>query len=187
MNELRPGIAGVTALAATDLVDGILIRLAVTQARQPAFQRLSTPSAEIARQVVSPGTLALLRHLAGGVMVRPPDRVICRSGTQYLERWYLRRGPDSEESDCAMFLHRILAADEPPAHDHPWTSCSILVDGVLAEQFVSLAGVDLLVAEAGDRIVRTAECMHLLAPIGGPAITICATGARFRQWGFARP
>lgn len=181
---LRPGLPGVTALAA-DLagLDERLIQLAHTQSAWEA------DGAQLTRQAVSPDTLAALRHLATGVMVRPPDRVIRRDGTPYLERWYLRRGPDGEKSDCAMFVHRILQADEPPAHDHPWTSCSLLLAGVLVEQFTdeeSAFELRLLVAEPGDVILRTAECMHMLAPISGPAITICATGARRRQWGFER-
>ena len=183
---LRSGLPGVTALVA-DLagLDTRLVRLAAETQSDGA-----PAGAQLTRQAVSLDTLAALQHLATGVMLRPPDRVIRRrAGEKYLERWYLRRAPDGEKSDCAMFLHRIVQADEPPAHDHPWTSCSLLLAGTLVEQFADeefAEFVELLVAEPGDVILRTAECMHMLAPISGPAITICATGARRRQWRFDR-
>lgn len=189
MRPVRPGIAGVTALVAAELarLDWQIVNRAVRETEMGAAAAAGIPGAVLTGHV-APREIGALAALAGGVMVRPPDRVIARDGTRYLERWHLRRHVDPRiQSDRAMFLHRILADDQPPAHDHPWVSCSVLVAGRMVEQYQEPAaehGFTGLWLEAGDVVLRTAACAHLLAPVGGPAITICATGPRVRKWRF---
>lgn len=189
VRPVRPGIAGVTALVAAELarLDWRIVGRAVRETEMGAAAAAGIPGAVLTDHV-APREVGALAALAEGVMTRPPDRVIARDGVRYLERWHLRRHTDPRiQSDCAMFLHRICATDQPPAHDHPWMSCSVLVAGQMVEQYRdpgTESGFAALWLSAGDVVLRTAACAHLLAPVDGPAITICATGPRLRQWGF---
>lgn len=188
MRPVRPGIAGVTALVAAELarLDWRIVNRAVRETEMGAAAADGIPGAVLTDHV-APREVGALAALAEGVMVRPPDRVIARGGVRYLERWYLRRHVDPRiQSDCAMYLHRVIADDHPPAHDHPWVSCSVLVAGRMVEQYRDPGAewVTELWLEAGDVVLRTAACAHLLTLVDGPAITICATGPRKRKWGF---
>ena len=76
----------------------------------------------------------LLRHA-------PPDEVLRRPGEpEYLQRWWIRRSRNRGEGEVepksseALYLHRVLRADVPPPHDHPWNSVSLVVDGLIEDE-----------------------------------------------------
>ena len=131
-----------------------------------------------------------LRRLADRVMARLPDRVITRPGDaapcqRYLERWHLRRDRSRPSTD-AVYLHRLLRDDVPPAHDHPWGSASLVLAGCIEEHVLRRAGGwRVMRHRPGAIVLRSPFVTHMLKrPEGGPVVTLFVTSARVRDWEF---
>ena len=119
-----------------------------------------------------------------------PDETLVRGkhGMPYLRRWWLRRPAAAEPSNSAIYLHEIVLSDVPPPHTHPWASESLVIAGrLLDEQYGQGGGIvrswDL---PRGTVMFRPAAHCHVLSPLGGPALTLFATGPRTQPWGFLR-
>lgn len=131
-----------------------------------------------------------LRRLADRVMARLPDRVITRPGDaapcqRYLERWHLRRDRSRPSTD-AVYLHRLLRDDVPPAHDHPWGSASLVLAGCIEEHVLRRAGGwRVMRHRPGAIVLRSPFVTHMLKrPECGPVVTLFVTSARVRDWEF---
>lgn len=131
-----------------------------------------------------------LRRLADRVMARPPDRVISRPGNgarrNYLERWHLRRDRSRPSSD-AVYLHRLIRDDVPPAHDHPWGSASLVLAGRIEEHVLLRGGGwRVMQHEPGVIVLRSPFVTHMLRQADPPVVTLFVTAARVREWEFRK-
>ena len=129
----------------------------------------------------------MLRHHAN---LRDPDEVILtQDGRPYLRRWHVTprgRGP-------ATYLHHFVASDDDRApHDHPWSSCSILLSGCYYEH--TPVDDEPIRRVDGDVIVRSPEHTHRIelerdTKTGQelPVWTLFMVGPRVREWGFHCP
>ena len=135
---------------------------------------------------------------------REPDFVIGSAADPYLLRWWvIPRNPLFN-----VYLHEFRRDDDDRAlHDHPWASCSILLDGgyfeeVPAEKRHGIAGRRRIWRAPGSVVLRRAGSAHrvelerdwrfVAGPPGRrafprPAITIFLTGPRVREWWFHCP
>ena len=136
-----------------------------------------------------PDLVPVLARLAGQVMARRPDRVITRPDAgdrrPYLERWHVRRDRSRPSTD-AVYLHRLLRDDVPPAHDHPWGSASLVLDGCIEEHVLRRdGGWRVMRHRPGAIVLRSPFVTHMLRrPEGGPVVTLFVTSARVRDWTF---
>ncbi len=142
----------------------------------------------------------LWEHVAAA---RDPDFIVGADseGGPYLRRWFLI----PRNRIFNVYLHQFLRDDDDRAlHDHPWLSCSLILDGGYIEHTIAAGGihrrqhmpegtlrfmrarhahrVELLrhIVHNGDPIVRTSD----------PAVrawTLFITGPRIRRWGFHCP
>ena len=110
-----------------------------------------------------------------------PDFTVMAGAEPYLVRRYvIARNPIAN-----VYLHTIWKSDDDRAlHDHPWPSCSIIIDGGYTE--VTPRG--RYVRRAGDVVTRGPWAAHRLelAP-NQYAVTLFLTGPRLRTWGFHCP
>ncbi|XUU60667.1 hypothetical protein ACRAQ6_14075 [Erythrobacter sp. HA6-11] len=116
---------------------------------------------------------------ARGIMAsRPPDVVI---GDDYLRRWWLVPRNDSFN----LYLHDFRGSDDDRAlHDHPWPSTSFILDG----RYREFTPQGVFERRAGDVNSREAEALHRVELYPDEtAVTLFATGAKCREWGFACP
>lgn len=117
-----------------------------------------------------------------GETIGPYDRPL-------LLRWFVVR----RHGWPGLFIHRFLRDDDDRAlHDHPWSSVSVMLAGVVEEIYV-LRGTDprdpsrhlrrWLVA--GDVVWRPAEFSHrIMVRSVAPADTLFFVGPKVREWGF---
>lgn len=119
-------------------------------------------------------------------MRRAPDRII---GTRYLRRWHIiPRNPV-----CNVYLHEFQGSDDDRAlHDHPWSSCSIILDGWYLEHKPAYAddpaGTTVCnLRDTGDITLRGPKAAHRIEIMKTPALTLFITGWRRREWGFWCP
>ena len=167
-------------------------RLAGALQASPAPPGVLDPVREPVVFVCRPADLVpFLGRLADRVMARPPDRVIERpeAGDRrpYLERWHVRRDRSRPSTD-AVYLHRLLRDDIPPAHDHPWGSASLVLDGCIEEHVLRRdGGWRVMQHRPGAIVLRSPFVTHLLRrPEGGPVVTLFVTSARVRDWTFRK-
>lgn len=109
---------------------------------------------------------------------RDPDFVI---GDNYLRRWWVI--PRNELFN--LYLHEINKSDDDRAmHDHPWENTSLLIAG----GYIEHTPEGVFERKAGDTVTRPATAQHRLEVIPGQrCITLFATGAKVRDWGFHCP
>jgi len=120
-----------------------------------------------------------------------PDFIVGGSERPYLLRWWLiPRNPVFN-----IYLHKFVRDDDDRAlHDHPWVSCSILLQGYYREHTIAAGGIHRReLREAGSVKVALPSRAHrveLLLDEAGrsiPCWTIFITGPRVRRWGFHCP
>lgn len=120
--------------------------------------------------------------------VGPPDKVIGGLDDPYLLRWYVT----PRNRLLNVYAHLFLRSDDERAlHDHPWASCSILLDAAYIEH---LPGGRRSWRYPGDVVVRRARAAHRIQLLPGwhpgteaPCRTLFITGPIVRQWGFLCP
>lgn len=132
---------------------------------------------------------------------RSPDFVIGGEDDPYLMRWWLI--PRNRWFN--VYLHLFLRSDDDRAlHDHPWASCSLLIEGryteIVPQSRGWFAGLDAMmgVVEAIERrpgrpVFRGASAAHRLElhrDAQGrekPVWSLFITGPKVREWGFWCP
>lgn len=136
----------------------------------------------------------LLRRAQRVMASRSPDFII---GTDYLRRWWLI--PRNRWFN--VYLHQFNRSDDDRAlHDHPWPSCSIILDGFYLEHLpadrLDPGNGDTIrhYRDTGDIHTRAARAAHRIELIGDDgvreprrAITLFLTGPKVREWGFFCP
>lgn len=128
----------------------------------------------------------------------PPDFVIGRKDSPYMNRWWVI--PRNRLFN--IYLHQVLRSDDDRAlHDHPWVNCSIVLKGgyweVVPQQRPS---ADWPVPPTrtkwrgpGSIVLRRPSAAHRLVvgAIGvegrGPCWSLFITGPNVRDWGFWCP
>lgn len=133
-----------------------------------------------------------------------PDFVIGPVDDPYVHRWWIL---GRDETKPNLYLHKFFRSDDDRAlHDHPWPNASWLLDGSYDEVLFdgptpsddghpqTLPPTKVVCRAAGDLVTRPnaafAHRICLLSKAGGgelPAVTIFATGAKEREWGFHYP
>lgn len=146
----------------------------------------------------------LWEHVAAA---RDPDFIVGADsqGGPYLRRWFLI--PRNRVFN--VYLHQFLRDDDDRAlHDHPWLSCSLILDGGYIEHTIAAGGIHTRqhMPEGTLRFMRArhAHRVELLrgcdglpkfsnSPVvreflaGQPVVrawTLFITGPRIRRWGF---
>lgn len=141
------------------------------------------PSDRLCRKDFDMPTLA--RLLVGN---RDPDQIVDDTvdgvDVPYLLRWYIKRADaDLKGVDGNVFLHCFLRSDYDRAlHNHPWDSCSIILDGEYLEYVENHISWH---RRPGDIIMRAAKHAHRVELIDGkPCWSLFITGPKYREWGF---
>jgi hypothetical protein len=119
---------------------------------------------------------------------RPPDFIIGGAENPYIRRWWVI----PRNRFFNIYLHHFLRSDDDRAlHDHPWASCSILLQGSYVEHTIAAGGINVRkLFAAGDWRIRwsgrLAHRIELLRRAGHelPCWTLFITGPRYREWGF---
>jgi hypothetical protein len=110
---------------------------------------------------------------------RPPDFII-HPEQDYLRRWYVI----PKNRFLNFYLHRVNASDDDRAlHDHPWSSCSIILSGTYRE----ITPTETFIRPKGKITFRSGSAMHRLEVVSGPVWTLFITGPKYREWGFDDP
>lgn len=112
---------------------------------------------------------------------RNPDFVIGGLDAPYMRRhWLIPRNRFFN-----IYVHEFLRSDDDRAiHDHPWSNCSILLEGEYTEH--TKTGARIL--KAGDWRMRwSGKFAHRVELHNGPCWTVFITGPRYREWGFLCP
>lgn len=120
------------------------------------------------------------------VVKRRPDFIIGSDPMRpYMLRWYVI----PRNRWLNVYLHHVRRDDEDRAlHDHPWTSISICLDGVVGEVYKTKTGAEARrIVVKGDLVYRSSKLAHRLWLPEGPAWTLFMTGPRIREWGFWCP
>lgn len=129
-------------------------------------------------------------------LIRKPLLALCRLrmrmapsktiGQNYLRRWHIiPRNPLFN-----VYLHEFSGSDDDRAlHDHPWWSCSLILDGWYIEHVPlyknNPAGTNVpKFRDTGAITFRNATAAHRIQILQRPAITLFITGPRRREWGF---
>lgn len=135
---------------------------------------------------------------------RPPGFIIGGADNPYMLRWYLTPWSGDRRIDRSIpetrwqrflralpgaYIHLIVRSDDDRAlHDHPWGSCSILLQGSYVEHSIAAGGVHSRIrVSAGDVVFRHAEAAHRLEIDAGPAWSLFLFWRRRRKWGFHCP
>ena len=96
----------------------------------------------------------------------------------YLERWCLR--PRSDVGN--LYLHHIIAGDEPVMHDHPWDfESQILLGG-----YTEMTATGVVERRVGDVFSKRATDLHYILSVLPNTWTRITTGRKSRDWGFVR-
>ena len=116
------------------------------------------------------------------IMNRVPDIAIHRKNNEtYLNRWYWI----PRNRFFNIYIHEFLLDDEGPLHDHPWWSLSIMLSGILNEEYLKKGKHCFREIKQGDIIFRRAKFAHkLFVNKDIPTITLFITGPKLRTWGF---
>jgi hypothetical protein len=110
---------------------------------------------------------------------RPPDCII-HPEQDYLRRWYVI----PKNRFLNFYLHRVNASDDDRAlHDHPWASCSVMLEGT----YLEITPTGSHIRKKGQLVFRGGAAMHRLEVVDGPVWTLFITGPKYREWGFADP
>lgn len=126
-------------------------------------------------------TTFLKARLLKVACARPADFVIGGEGDAYLRRWYII--PRNRVFN--IYLHQLVRSDDDRAlHDHPWASCSI----ILQDMYYEIMPGAHKIRKAGDVTFRRASQPHRLVKVGGADCwSLFLTGPKVRAWGFHCP
>ena len=130
---------------------------------------------------------------------REPDFLIGPEGDPYMRRWWVI----PRNKWFKIYLHHMRHDDDDrAAHDHPWWSMSLCLDGCILEHEMLQEGdkrIPLAVHDEHDRpwwsnvIIkgmwkwRGSSYIHRLELPYGDAWTLFMTGPRIKSWGFFCP
>lgn len=156
--------------------------------------------------------MPILLNILRKICDREPDVIIGGTDNPYLYRWHVI--PRNKYFN--IYLHHFMRSDDDRAlHDHPWRSCSILLDG----EYIEHTPEGAFWRRPGAFYLRKATAMHRIElfkeqevvttywdyPEGHslygqkyadfhyvdgkelPVWTLFLTGRRTRQWGFDCP
>ncbi len=107
-----------------------------------------------------------------------PDRLPDMELVGYLERWCLV----PRSADGNLYLHHILAGDEPVMHDHPWDFQSEVLEG----GYVEMTAAGIIERRRGDVFHKRADDLHYILTVEPGTWTRITTGPKTRDWGFVR-
>ena len=113
------------------------------------------------------------------IITRPPDLEL----VGYLRRWCLI--PRNREMN--IYLHHILAPDEPVFHDHPWTfETKILSGSYVACRPAKYEPHDFTRygMSEGERLLMGAGELHYIESVKPDTWTLVTTGPVVKDWGF---
>ena len=114
---------------------------------------------------------------------RGSHRMIIRNGEDYLERYFIYRGPK-----FSIYLHRVWDSDDDYLHDHPWRNMSWILKGGYREHFVDGTYLD---RKKGDKVFRDPRSLHRLELFEdaepGSTWSLFLKWERVRDWGFLTP
>lgn len=130
-------------------------------------------------------TAAALHGWLAPIAAREPDQEIGGHERPYLRRWWVvPRNPVMN-----VYLHQFLRSDDDRAlHDHPWASCSLVLDGSYVEHKIADGGIHYRRrCRVGHVIFRRAKTAHRIEIDKGAAWTLFVTGPVVRSWGFHCP
>jgi len=101
----------------------------------------------------------------------------------YLVRWRLIQTPW-----FALYLHKILTADVPVYHDHPWSFFSIVLRGGYYEWRINKHNpeYDIVRHIKHVNIMRRDDAHYIQVLDRTPTWTLLLVGTRRRKWGFLR-
>ncbi len=114
----------------------------------------------------------VLYLLENWVCKREPDFIIAEG---YGYRWFVI--PRNRYFN--IYFHLFEGSDHPVHHDHPWYSCSFLLEGSYLEHAIDRDNF----FRNGHVIFRSPEYLHWLQ-IDNPCKTLFITGPKVRSWGF---
>lgn len=117
---------------------------------------------------------------------REPDIIIGGHENPYLYRWYII----PRNRFFNIYLHLFFRSDDDRAlHDHPWWSCSFILEGEYNECLSHAWEKERIVRRScGDVVWRKATSAHRIILIDGvPCWTLFITEPRLRKWGFHCP
>jgi hypothetical protein len=100
----------------------------------------------------------------------------------YLERFYILKTPWVE-----AMIHRFHLSDEEVLHDHPWASCSVILETGYEEFVYENGETKSYFRPAGYIGTRKATDLHrvqLAEGTKGKVWTLFITFKRVRKWGF---
>jgi hypothetical protein len=101
----------------------------------------------------------------------------------YLVRWRLIQTPW-----CSLYLHKILTADVPVFHDHPWSFLSVVLRGGYYEWRINKHNPqgEYVRHIKHVNIMRRDDAHFIQVLDRTPTWTLLLVGARRRKWGFLR-
>ena len=122
---------------------------------------------------------------------RKPDFLIGPDKNDpYMKRWWII----PRNKFFNIYLHNMLHDDDDrAAHDHPWWSLSLCLDGHIRERQLVGKGEDghqyfqINEINKGDWKWRSSSYAHILQLPKGPAWTLFITGPKMFEWGFHCP
>ena len=109
-------------------------------------------------------------------------RMIERDGEDYLERYFIYRGPL-----ISIYIHRIWASDADDLHCHPWWNFSLILKGSYFEHFLDGTCKH---RKKGAFVFRDARSLHRLElpyKSSGSTWSLFVKFKNIRKWGFLTP
>jgi hypothetical protein len=139
---------------------------------------------ECLRRVLLRRCRAIMAHRSPDIVIGPPQQA---GDVAYLSRWYAI----PRNRWCNVYIHHFTRSDDHRAlHDHPWASCSILLDGGYIEHLpggIAFRPEGSIVCRAAATPHRVQLYRQLDSDAERPVITLFLTGPRVREWGFHCP
>ena len=114
-------------------------------------------------------------------------------GRKYLDRWTLVAGGMADESlpdhkrGPWVFIQKLYAPDEGPAHTHSWDLASVLLEGEYLERWhPTERGGYLRVRQFGPgaTLYRPHTLKHTISPVTETSVSLIVTSPKKGEWGF---
>jgi len=105
-----------------------------------------------------------------------PDRLPDLELVGYLHRWCVV--PRSRQKN--QYLHKILSADDPVFHDHPWSFRSVILSG----GYIEMTPQGRYQRNAGDVYDKRETDLHYIESVMPDTWSMVFTGPTVREWGF---